>query len=72
MKTDVNGCSTCPVGEERYEFFEVGGYPGGLKSERIQYDYRHTTGELFSCVATTLDKAREHRDRWLSDRAAAK
>ena len=66
MKTDINGCSICPVGEEQYDFFEVGGYPGSLKSTRIQYDYRHSNGKLFSCVATSLEKARERRDAWLS------
>ena len=64
MKTDNNGCSTCPVGEEQYEYFEVGGYPGGLKSTRVQYDYRDTDGELFSCVATCIEAARAKRHLW--------
>jgi hypothetical protein len=67
MKSDVRGCSTCPVGEERFEW-----YPGrvGVGSVRLlQYDYRTPGGELFSCVAVSLDNARRRLDRWLEDRA---
>jgi len=60
MKTDINGCSTCPPGEDHYEFYTFRG------QEYIQYDYRHTNGELFSCVAKTLTEARARRDEWLS------
>ena len=64
MKTDVNGCSTCPVGCENYEYYN---YRYQRKNVRmVQYDYRHTDGELFSCVARSLDEARERRDTWLS------
>ena len=64
MKTDINGCSTCPVGRENYEFYTR---KIGRKATRlVQYDYRHTDGELFSCVAKSLDEARERRDAWLS------
>jgi hypothetical protein len=65
MKSDNHGCSTCPPGQESYEYFEVGGYPGSLKSERVQYDYRTLDEELFSCVAKSLDEARQRRDNWL-------
>ena len=59
MKTDMNGCSTTPIGEERYERFKVKtGY-------QYQYDYRSMNGELFSTVATTLDLCRKRRDEWL-------
>ena len=30
------------------------------------YDYRHTDGELFSCVAPTLKECRQRRDEWLN------
>ena len=64
MKSDVNGCSTCPIGQEQYERFTA---KVGRKSKRmVQYDYRHTDGDLFSTVADTLDKARKERDEWLS------
>lgn len=33
-----------------------------------QYDYRHTDGELFSCVANNQKEAREKRDKWISKR----
>jgi len=59
MKDDVNGCSICPAGEENYESFDFRG------KELIQYDYRTKTGELFSCVAPTLEQCRAKRDQWV-------
>ncbi|MDR0339808.1 MAG: DUF3873 domain-containing protein [Desulfovibrio sp.] len=38
--------------------------------ERCQYDYRHGDGTPFSCVAVSLEAARERRERWLSGRNA--
>lgn len=66
MKTDINGCSTCAAGRENYEFYTY--YSRSLRKnlERVQYDYRHTDGELFSCVAGSLEDARARRDTWLS------
>lgn len=61
MKTDIKGYSTCPIGQEKYEFFCL------YTKEFVQYDYRHTNGNLFSCVARTLNKARQRRDNWLND-----
>ncbi|KAB3744528.1 DUF3873 domain-containing protein, partial [Phocaeicola vulgatus] len=29
-------------------------------------DYRHTDGELFSCVKPTLEECRRLRDEWLN------
>lgn len=63
---DEMGCSTCPKGRENYETFE-------FKDRRLarkygtmyQYDYRTEDGELFSCVAKTLEECRRRRDRWL-------
>lgn len=63
MKSDVNGCSTCPIGQEQYEYFNT--TVGRKRKRMVQYDYRHTDGELFSTVANTLDKARKERDEWL-------
>ena len=31
----------------------------------VQYDYRHTDEELFSCVKPTLDECRRLRDEWI-------
>jgi hypothetical protein len=59
MKTDIKGCSTCETGQENYSEFK------NRNLKYIQYDYRHTTGELFSCVASTIEKCREKRDNWL-------
>jgi hypothetical protein len=62
MKTDKNGCSTCQPGKENYETFTHRG------KTFYQYDYRHTDGELFSCVENTLDKCRKERDIWVKKR----
>ena len=57
---DVNGCSTCLAGEEKYEFFYDYRNRGF-----VQYDYRDADdGELFSCVAKSLALARAKRDLW--------
>lgn len=66
MKSDVNGCSTCPAGQEQYEWFSSPLFSGN--EQRVQYDYRHTDGKLFSCVAPTLEAARQKRDKWLDHR----
>jgi hypothetical protein len=63
MKTDVSGCSTCPNGEERYEYFKIKGSKTGRWG--VQYDYRTRYGELFSTVAPDLDAARIRRDNWM-------
>lgn len=63
MKTDVNGCNTCPIGQEQYEKFKT--RVGRKVITRYQYDYRHTDGDLFSTVVKTLKDAREERDEWL-------
>lgn len=31
----------------------------------FQYDYRHIGGELFSCVASTLEECKNKRNLWL-------
>lgn len=59
MKSDVKGVSTCPVGVESYETYIY------RNKTYYQYDYRNTDGELFSCVAPTLEKARQRKDVWL-------
>lgn len=59
MKTDKNGCSTCPVGEEQYESFSHRG------KKYVQYDYRAESEPLFSCVKPTLEECRAKRDEWM-------
>jgi len=57
MKTDQKGCSSCPAGRENFEEF----FSNGKKF--VQYDYRFPDGKLFSCVAPSLVRAREKRDK---------
>lgn len=60
----INGLSTCRcAGTEKYERFQSG--IGRRKRTLVQYDYRHTDGELFSYVKPTLDECRQKRDEWL-------
>ena len=62
----ANGISTTTTpGTEQYEVFYTGYRP---RRKHYQYDYRHTDGELFSCVAGTLKECRQRRDEWLSTR----
>ncbi len=54
----ANGVSTTTTpGTEQYEVFYIG---YRHRSKRYQYDYRHTDGELFSCVAPTLTECRRN------------
>ena len=59
MKTDINGCSICPMGEERYEF-----YMDHKGRKLVQYDYRFLDGTLFSCASKDLETARKKRDNF--------
>ena len=59
----ANGVSTTTTpGTEQYEAF----YTGYRTRRKKHYDYRHTDGELFSCVADTLKECRQRRDEWLN------
>ena len=61
----INGVSTCQVtGTEKYESFQTS--VGRKRRTFVQYDYRHTDGELFSCVKPTLDECKRLRDEWLN------
>lgn len=48
-------------GQEQFEAYQS----TVVNRRMIQYDYRHTDGALFSCVAHTLLQARRKRGRWL-------
>lgn len=61
-KMTKNGVSTTVRGEQ-YEVFYTG--CRSRRKKHYQYDYRHTDGELFSCVADTLKECRQCRDEWL-------
>jgi hypothetical protein len=62
MESDIHGCSTCSIGEESWEEFKSSLFKNRTM---IQYDYRHTNGKLFSCIAANLKAARQRRDEWL-------
>ncbi len=52
----INGVSTCTeAGTEKYERFQSG--IGRRRRTLVQYDYRHTDGELFACVKPTWTSA---------------
>ncbi len=36
------------------------------RNTEVQYDYRHTNGELFSCVKPTLIDCRQAKDNWIN------
>lgn len=64
---DLNGCSTCPAGQEIYETFFYSKYQDWIPTG-IEYQYRTTEGVLFSTVTTSLEVARMKRDNWLKER----
>lgn len=60
---DNNGCCVCEQGIENYITFHPAHRP---KQIFYQYDFRYTgDGELFSCVAPSLEECRKGRDEWL-------
>lgn len=63
MKTDINGCSTCAIGTEKYETYKS--FNG---KKLVQYEYRHTDGELFSCVSKKLETCRYNKKIWLQQK----
>ncbi len=64
----ANGVSVCPDGAENYTTFNL--QPRlRAKGKRWQYDYRHTDGELFSCIGHSLEQCREKRDEWLKSKS---
>ena len=55
-------------GEEHYETFVQ---KRGKRIRRyFQYDYRHTDGDFFSCVGSTLERCRTKRDIWIESKEA--
>lgn len=63
----ANGVSTTTTpGIEQYEVFYTGYHT--RRKKHYQYDYRHTDGELFSCVAPSLKECRQRRDEWLNNK----
>lgn len=67
-KMTMNGVTTTQApGQEQYQNFSR--KVGSKTKKFIQYDYRHTDGELYSCIKPTLDACRSARDKWLERRA---
>lgn len=64
MKTINEGgvSTTKELGKEQFEEW----YNPILKKNLVQYDYRHTDGELFSIVKPTLEQCRGEKDEWLT------
>jgi hypothetical protein len=56
-------------GQEQYEMFSPSGRAGRNGERHCQYDYRGPDGELFSCVAASLEAAREKCRVWREKRA---
>ncbi len=70
MKTNSinnNSCSVCEAGKENYITFRPAHRP---KQVFYQYDFRTVNGELYSCVASTLEECRHRRDEWLKAKSA--
>ena len=55
------------VGKENYMSY----FSPITKKNLVQYDYRHTDGELFSCVRQSLEECRAKRDEWLKAKGGA-
>lgn len=58
----MNQSTRLQKNEERYHEY----YSATLKRMMVQYDYRSTDGELFSCIASSLEEARKRRDDWMA------
>lgn len=57
----------CPPGQERSRCY----WSPTLHDYRVQFDYRHPDGTLFSCIAATLADCQARRNAWLVERAEA-
>lgn len=67
-KMTMNGVTTTKTpGQEQYETFSR--KVGRQSKNYVQYDYRHTDGELFSCIKPTLEACRAARDEWMERRS---
>lgn len=63
----VNGVTTTKAnGQEQYEIFSR--KVGRQTKKYVSYDYRHTDGELFSCVKPALEDCRTARGLWLENK----
>ncbi len=56
------------LGSEQHEVF----YSHIRKRDLVQYDYRDHDGELFSCIAQTIEQAHNRRDQWRKQKTTRK
>ena len=64
----INGLSPCTEEvTKKNGRFQAGS--GRRKRTLVQYDCRHTDGELFACVKPNLDECRTARNKWLNAKA---
>ena len=61
--------TTVAPGSEQSEKFKT--QIGRKRVFKWQYDYRHTDGELFSCVGNSLKDCQAKRDEWLEKKTWA-
>ncbi len=59
----MEAISETTLGEEKFEVFKS----SITKRPMVQYDFRKSDGELFSCVEPSLEKYRAERDKWLAE-----
>lgn len=53
----------CKPGQEQHETFTY--KTRGNDIQKVQYDYRTSDGQLFSCIANTLEEARARKDSFV-------
>lgn len=56
-------------GNEQYETFTTS--IGRKKIKKVQYDYRHNDGELFSCIKSSIEECRAAKENWLKNHKKA-
>lgn len=62
MKSDINGISTCKIGEQKSERFINRG------KAYYQYKARAINCELFTCVKSSLESCVIALNKWLSEK----
>jgi len=68
LKAAIGISTTLSPGQEQHKRFTH--KKGAMTRFYYQYDYRHTDGELFSCVKLTLPECRAARNDWLAKKEA--
>lgn len=58
--------TTLKNGQEQHESYRC----NITRKNRVQYDYRHTDGEMFSYIKPTIDQCPAARDAWILKKEA--